>query len=96
MGWGWGGGGGGMLVIERKHNTSKYSKYWVGDSSVLEKICKNNQKLGGGSDDIGKSLQKSSKMGWVSGFGVLADFFSICPAYVLHTSPPPHPVHTNI
>ena len=46
MGWGLGGGGG-LLVKERKHNTSKYSKYWVGDSSVLEKICKNVRKWGG-------------------------------------------------
>ena len=46
-GGGGGGGVGGMLVKERNHNTSKYSKYLVGDSSVLEKICKNYQKLGG-------------------------------------------------
>ena len=26
-----------IKVLRRKHNTSKYSKYWVGDSSVLEK-----------------------------------------------------------
>ena len=71
------GGGVGMLVKERKHNTSKYSKYWVGDSSVLEKFCKKYQKLGGWSDDTGKNLQKFSKMGRVGCFGVLADFFSI-------------------
>ena len=84
---GWVGGGGGVLVIERKHNTSKYSKYWMGDSSVLEKICKNYQKLGWWSDDTGKNLQRFSKMGWVGGFGVLADFFSIRSAnfFLTHT-----------
>ena len=55
-----------MLVKERKHNTNKYSKYWVGDSSVLEKICKNYQKLGGWLDDTGKNLQKvfENGVGW--------------------------------
>ena len=59
---GWGLGEGGMLVKERKHNTSRYSKYWVRDSSVLEKISKNYQKLGGWSDDTGKNLKMG---GWV-------------------------------
>ena len=84
-----GGRGEGMLVKERKHNTSKYSKYWVGDSSVLEKICKNYPKLGGWSDDTEKNLQTFSKMGWVGGFGVLADFFSIRSANFF-LPPPPH------
>ena len=78
-----------MLVKERKHNTRKYSKYWVGDNSVLEKICKNDQKLGRWSDDTGKNLQTFSKIGWVDGFGVLADFFSIRSENVFPLQLPP-------